>query len=205
VQSRAGSFTARNLWLPAALIFASRAMAGGGVVLQDDACIITIGFYTAHFTAYQPETNGNREFCEDLPDTGETIFVLDYLHSSLKDVPVSFRIIRDASDLGRFVKWEDVQKLGDLEPHTVFFQAPVVEPSASFRVSMDFSQKGDYVGIATAAHPGNDNIYVAVFPFRVGAADFPFAIVTFLLAIVVVAVYLVRLGKIGKTGAESTR
>jgi hypothetical protein len=70
---------------------------------------------------------------------------------------------------------------------------------------MDFAEKGNYVGIATAGHPGNDNTYVAVFPFRVGAADFPFAIVTFLLAVAVVATYLVRLGKIGKTGAESTR
>ena len=192
------------LCLSAVLSAATRALAGGGVVLQDDTCIITIGFYTAHFTAYQPETSGNREFCEDLPHTGETIFVLDYLHSSLKEVPVSFRIIHDASKLGRFVKWEDVQKIGDLGPHTVFYQPPVIEPSASFRVSMDFAENGDYVGIATAGHPGNDNVYVAVFPFRVGAADFPFAIVTFLLAIAVVAVYLVRLGRIGKTGAEST-
>ena len=56
----------------------SNAFGGGGVVLSKDTCIITIGFYDAHFTAYQPETSGNEEFCEDLPDDGQTIFVLDY-------------------------------------------------------------------------------------------------------------------------------
>ena len=78
------------------------AFAGGGLILRDDVCIITIDFYEAHFTAYQPDTSGNEELCRDLPNTGETIFVLDYLHSSLKEVPVDFRIIkkRDRRGLG---------------------------------------------------------------------------------------------------------
>lgn len=194
---------ARILCLPLVLLGGVNAFAGGGVLLQDDVCKITIGFYTAHFTAYQPQTSGNREFCEDLPDTGETIFVLDYLHSSLKEVPVSFRVIRDVSKLGRFVKWEDIEKLGDLEPYTVFYQPPVVEPSASFRVSLDFADTGDYVGIATAGHPSNDEVYVAVFPFRVGQVNFPVGIAVFILALALVAIYLVRLGRIGKGGAES--
>jgi hypothetical protein len=195
---------ARNLCLLIALLGCGNAFAGGGVVLQDDVCKITIGFYTAHFTAYQPQTSGNREFCEDLPKTGETIFVLDYLHSSLKEVPVSLRIIRDASGLGRFVRWEDIEKWGDLEQYTVFYQPPVVEPSASFRVSFDFTEKGDYVGIATAGHPSSDDVYIAVFPFRVGQTDFPVAIAIFILALALVATYLLRLGRIGKRSAEST-
>ena len=203
MQSRAGVPVARILCLLVSLQLSGNAIAGGGVVLQDDTCKISIGFYTAHFTAYQPQTSGNREFCEDLPDTGETIFVLDYLHSSLKEVPVSFRIIRDVSELGRFVKWEDIEKLGELEPYTVFFQPPVVEPSASFRVNVDFADTGDYVGIATAGHPSNDEIYVSVFPFRVGQSDFPVAIVIFVLALALVATYLVRLGRIGRAHAES--
>ena len=179
------------------------ASAGGGVILQNDACIMTIGFYTAHFTAYQPQTSGNEEFCEDLPATGESIFVLDYLHSSLKEVPVSFRIIRDATGLGRFAKWADIQKLGDLDSYTVFFQSPRVEPSASYRVTHTFEQKGDYIGIVTAGHPGNDSIYVAVFPFRAGKADFPIAVAVFIVALLIVAGFLVRMSRIGKNSAES--
>ena len=77
-------------------------------MLQDDVCKIKIGFYEAHFTAFQPETSGNRQFCEDLPDVGPTIFVLDYLHDSMKEVPIDFRIIRDVTGSGQFVRLEDV-------------------------------------------------------------------------------------------------
>ena len=162
--------------------------AGGGVVLSDDTCIITIGFYTAHFTAYQPESTGNEEFCEDLPALGESIFVLDYLHASLKEVPVDFRIIRDVTGTGRFAKWEDVQKLGDIEPHTVFYSAPVVRSDGSYRVTYAFPEKGAYIGIVTAGHPSNDNLYYSVFPFSVGEKKFPLWI-----AFVVVAILFVLL------------
>ncbi len=100
---------------------AAPAIAGGGVVLEDDVCKIKIGFYEAHFTAFQPETSGNRQFCEDLPDVGPTIFVLDYLHDSMKEVPIDFRIIRDVTGLGRFVRLEDVQAIGDIDNEACSF------------------------------------------------------------------------------------
>ena len=152
----------------------SNAFGGGGVVLSKDTCIITIGFYDAHFTAYQPETSGNEEFCEDLPDDGQTIFVLDYLHGSLKEVPVGFRVIRDATGLGRFARWEDVQAIEDIDTLTVFYQAPVVETDASLLIEMSFVEDGAYIGIVTAGHPSNDKIYNSVFPFKVGQTDLSF-------------------------------
>jgi hypothetical protein len=179
------------------------AHAGGGVILQNDVCLITIGFYTAHFTAYQPKTSGNKEFCKDLPDTGETIFVLDYLHSSLKEVPLSFRIIHNTTGLGRFVKWEDIEKLGDIGAQTVHFEPPRVEPSASYRVTYDFPQKGDYIGIATAGHPSNNSTYVAVFPFRVGKSNLPYALILFLAALAVVVIYLLKMNRIGRKHRET--
>lgn len=156
------------------LVIVNAAIAGGGVLLKDDVCIIQIGFYEAHFTAYQPQTSGNTEFCEDLPNTGETIFVLDYLHGSLKEVPVDFRIIRDTTGLGRFARWEDVAKLADIDEQTVYYQEPTVKTDARFEVHHDFDSTGDYIGIVTAGHPTNDNIYNAVFPFSVGAFRFPY-------------------------------
>ena len=101
------------LW-PASAIYA-----GGGVVLEDDVCIIWIDFYSAHFTAYQPNTGGNTQFCRDLPDTGDTIFVLDYLHQSLKEVPVTFRIIRDVTGQGRFVKLKHIEEIDNIEIHRI--------------------------------------------------------------------------------------
>jgi hypothetical protein len=146
--------------------------AGGGLVLEDDVCIIRIDFYSAHFTAYQPGTSGNTQFCRDLPDTGETIFVLDYLHQSLQEVPVSFRIIKDVTGQGRFVKLKHVEALGDIEQHTVFYHPPTVRPDASLKIEYDFVEEGAYIGIVTAGHPSNDMIYTAVFPFEVGGSNF---------------------------------
>ena len=155
------------------LVASGELVAGGGVILRDDVCIIQIDFYEAHFTAYQPESRGNEEFCEDLPDTGSTIFVLDFLHDSLKEVPVDFRVIRDATGLGEFVKWEDVQALDDIEQYSIFYRPPEVESSGSYRVTIDFVEPGDYVGIVTAGHPTNNKTYNAVFPFSVAEKAFP--------------------------------
>jgi hypothetical protein len=156
-------------------------LAGGGLVLKDDVCIITIDFYSAHFTAYQPDTSGNKQFCRDLPDTGDTIFVLDYLHQSLQEVPVSFRIIKDVTGQGRFVKLKHVEAIRDIEQHTVFYQPPTVRPDASFKIEYDFVEEGAYIGIVTAGHPSKDTIYTAVFPFEVGGSNFTWLAALFLL------------------------
>jgi hypothetical protein len=156
-------------------------VAGGGLVLEGDVCIIKIDFYSAHFTAYQPNTSANTQFCRNLPDAGETIFVLDYLHQSLKEVPVSFRIIRDVTGLGRFVKLKHVEAIDDIEQHTVFYQPPVVRTDASFKIEYDFIEEGAYIGVVSAGHPTNDTIYTAVFPFEVGGSGFAFTVPLFLL------------------------
>ena len=109
-----------------------------------------------------------------MPATGETIFVLDYLHQSLKEVPVDFRIIRDITGLGRFVKLKHVKEIEDIEQHTVFYQPPVIRPDASFKIEYDFTEKGEYIGIVSAGHPSNDTIYTAVFPFEVGGSNFAY-------------------------------
>ena len=157
-----------------AAIPAASTLAGGGLVLEGDVCIIRIDFYSAHFTAYQPDTSGNEQFCRDLPDIGETIFVLDYLHQSLKEVPVDFRIIRDVTGLGRFVKLKHVEEMENIEQHTVFYQPPVVRPDASLKIEYDFTEKGEYIGIVSAGHPSNETIYTAVFPFEVGRSNFAY-------------------------------
>ena len=148
--------------------------AGGGMVIEGDVCVIWIDFYSAHFTAFQPSRHGNKQFCQELPDIGATIFVLDYLHKSLKDVPVSFRIIHDVTGQGRYVKLKHVENIENIEHHTVFYQAPVIRTDASLTVEHDFSQEGSYIGIITAGHPNNDMVFTAVFPFEIGASNYGF-------------------------------
>jgi len=160
------------------VFIASSVLANGGVMLDHDACKVKIGFYEAHITAYQPETSGNTQFCEELPDAGKTIFVIDYLHDSMKEVPVGFRIIRDATGLGRFVRREDIEALNNLDEHTIYYQAPTVEADASLTAEPLLPEAGSYVGIVSVGHPTNDTIYTAVFPFEVGRMDARFIFMT---------------------------
>lgn len=153
-------------WLPI------NAFAHGGVVLEDDRCVINIGFLKAHFTLYQPESEGSKEFCEDVPNVDESIFVMDYLHEYLKQMAVDFRIIKDVHNLGSYAKWEDIAPLKDIESTTVFYQVPTVHPDGVFQARYRFKEKGGYIGIITASSPSREEPYRAVFYFQVGGANY---------------------------------
>lgn len=160
--------------LSAQLPAARPAAAHGGVVADEDSCIIEIGVYRAHFTIYQPETRASEEFCEDIPDVAPAVFVMDYLHDSLSQVPVDFRIIRDVLDRTIYASPEDLRRIPDLEAVSVFYQRPRVMPGASFTVEHQFEEEGWYIGIVTAPHPTLDRSYEAVFGFHVGGQGWGF-------------------------------
>lgn len=166
------------------------ASAHGGVFIEDDVCVIQIGFFRAHFTVYQPQSNANKEFCEDLPDVSETLFVLDYLHESLKLLAVDFRIIKDMTGRGRAARWKDIEKLGDIEEYTVFYQRPMIAPDAALTAEYSFNSNGNYIGIVTTKQPGSDKIYRAVFPFKVGVSKIGYLPLFILLILLVEIFYL---------------
>lgn len=157
-----------TLMLALAALVSSQAFSHGSVVDGGEGCIIRMDFYSAHFSIFQPQTRAHREFCEDLPDVTESVFVLEYRHDSLREVPVDFRIIQNTSELGRFVRWQDIEAMGDLTPVTVFQQRVSPRTDGVLSVVHTFEQAGDYVGIVSAPHPTLDQVYHAVFPFRVG-------------------------------------
>ena len=154
------------------LVVSSRGFAAGGVVGEAGSCMIEIGLYTAHFTVYQSDSTGDEEFCEDLPATGKTLFVLDYLHGSMREVPVDFRIIRDEDELGIFARWENIVAIKDIAARTDFYQPPTVHPENQLQAEHTFLQPGWYIGVVTAPHPEKDILYHAVFPFRVGQVNY---------------------------------
>ena len=160
--------TSQALFLLSLTLFPQSIFAHGGVFIDDDLCVIQIGFFRAHFTVFQPQTSANEEFCEDIPDATETLFVLDYLHDSLKQMPVDFRIIKDVTGKGRAARWDDISKLDDIEEHTVYYQRPTTAPDATFNAEYEFKERGNYIGIVTTSQLGSDKIYRAIFPFKVG-------------------------------------
>lgn len=183
------------------LLLAGGVRASGGLVLQNDVCVLTIDFYESHFTAYQPNARGNEEFCHHLPGAGRTIIVLDYLHRSLKEVPVEFRIIRDVTGKGQFVREEDVATLDDVGQYTVFHQEPRVAGSGTMTLEMTFEEEGDYVGIVTAGHPTADSLHTAVFPIGVGTKGLPWGWIAFGTAVLVGGGFALALKRIGSTAA----
>ena len=144
------------------------ARAHGGVVLEEDICVINMGFLSAHFTIYQPETRASEEFCEDIPDVTQTVFVMEYLHSSLREMPLDFRVIRDVTGIGVFARWEDVAAIEDLDAATVFYEPAAVRDEAIFTVEHRFDAPGWYIGIVTTIYPETGRTYETVFPFEVG-------------------------------------
>lgn len=146
------------------------AAAHGGVVLEDDLCVIKVGYLEAHFKIYLPRSHGHRDYCEDLPRAGETVFVMEYLHSGFAEAPIDFRVVRNETGLGRFARWEDLAGT-DLDTITVFHERVRLAPDV-YTVVHDFQSSGEYIGIVTARHPDADKVYSAVFPFRIGFAGF---------------------------------
>ena len=155
------------------------ASAHGGVVEEEDLCVIKVNYLRGHFKIYQPRIDGHEEYCEDLPNAAETVFIMEYLHESLGEAAVDFRVIHDVTGKGRFARWEDVAEIEDLDSATVFYHEPRVDPDL-LTVIHEFTEEGDYIGIVTANVDGEDEIYRAVFPFEVGFTGFgywPFFIV----------------------------
>jgi hypothetical protein len=143
------------------------AFAHGGVVEEEDLCVIKVNYLRGHFKIYQPLIDGHKEYCEDLPNATESVFVMEYLHDSLAEADVDFRIIRDVTGKGRFARWEDVAQIDDIDAATIFYREPAVDPDV-FTVIHDFNEEGHFIGIVTANVAGDEQTYRAVFPFEVG-------------------------------------
>jgi hypothetical protein len=149
-----------------------QATAHGGLSMDKDYCKLRIGPYLMHFTGYQPERDGGKEFCEDIPSTGATIIVLDFIDEALKELAVDVRIVRDG--VGE----------ADLDRATIFRLAPRLYPAGTLSFDYLFDEPGNYVGLVTVG--GNGTAFTARFPFSVGT---PFYLRRPLL-IVIVAVAL---------------
>jgi len=182
------------------LLFAvpwQQASAHGGVAVEADVCVIKISYLKAHFKIYQPLTNGHEEFCEDLPNATESIFVMEYLHDELRQVPVDFRIIHNVTDKGRFARWDDVAAIDDLDSVTVLYQPPRIEPDV-FTVLYDFTEEGDYIGVITAAPNTGERKHIAVFPFEVGYTGFGYWPYIIGIAILIQLQYLLMSGRLSR-------
>ena len=142
-----------------------QAMGHGSLTPDDDVCLLRIGYLQAHFKIYLPRTRGHQQFCEDLPQAAEALFVMEYAHDSLAEMWIEFRIIREITGKKRFTREKDIAKIENLDSVTVSYHPPRREPDV-YSIVHHFDEQGWYVGIITAKT--EDESYTAVFPFEVG-------------------------------------
>ncbi|MEM7500562.1 MAG: hypothetical protein AAF417_00910 [Pseudomonadota bacterium] len=179
------------------------ALAHGSVALEDDLCAIQIGYFKAHFKIFLPSSHQHDDFCEDLPAAGESIFVMEYVHSGLGAVPIDFRIIENVTGMGTFARWEHVQAIEDLEAVTVLYRPPEVVPDV-FTIMHRFADTGEYIGIVTAATEHGDP-YTAVFPFEVGFTGLGYWPLIVLIAIALQLNYWFMSGRFGRRDRRPVR
>lgn len=159
------------------LVLSGAAQAHGGLAIEADMCRLRLGPFNMHFTGYQPEINGNREFCEDIPKVGHTIMVMDAIEPELHEMPIEVRIIRDTGDESR------------LEAITVVHLPPKIYVSGSVPLDYSFTTPGKFVGLVTAGDQGQ---YVSRFPFSVGIPPKHYGHYLLFLGVAVLALGLYR-------------
>ena len=170
-----------------ALLANSIVYAHGGVSLEDDLCIMRIGQYRAHFTGYQPRARASQEFCEDIPELGEAIIVLDFLDSALRGMQIEFQVLSNPSDKGAKTELDDISMALENESHQILKVDAGKYPSGSFSTELLIEDPGWYVGVLTATAPGRGTVEISVFPFSVGIRDYS-GLISWMVAIVILSV-----------------
>jgi len=125
--------------------------------LEKNFCILKIGPYGMHLTGYQPDLAGGKENCGEVPGTGRTVLVLDYIEGELRSLPVEVRVIKDTGSEQ------------DLQAITVLHVPPKVYPSGFISLDHNFDQPGKYVGLITLG--GTQEHHMARFPISIGESN----------------------------------
>jgi hypothetical protein len=156
----------RGSWVLAALALSlipllaapKTAAAHGGLSAEADTCVLRFPgtAYKMHFAGYQPNSQ-QKEFCEDIPERGQTIVALDYFTPELRRMDVELRVIRASSS--------STSEAGDAEAVTEVYLPPQKRPNGTFNFEHNF-EEGNYVGLLKLRDGAGE--HVSRFPFAVG-------------------------------------
>jgi hypothetical protein len=141
--------------------------------LDKNFCILKFGPYGMHLTEYQPDTSDRQELCGDIPSTGRTVVVLDFIEGELRSLPVEIRVIKDTGSEQ------------DLQAITVVHLPAKVYTGGFINFEHSFSQPGKFIGIITVR--GKEE-HVARFPISVGEGGVVSHLMHYMMVIVPVAV-----------------
>lgn len=136
---------------------ATQAYAHGDTGVVRGECRMKIDPYEMRFQGLQPDKSEER-FCDDIPNTGQTIIVLDAIEPELRDMTLDMRVLRDVGQK------DDKENEA---ANTEVYLPPRKYGSGTLNFSYDFKNKGAYIGIVTA-RADDGKVYRARFPFSVG-------------------------------------
>ena len=134
------------------LTLSSSVFAHGGVVEDDDLCVIKIGYLRAYFKIYVPEERQHQEYCEDIPIRGDSVFVMEYQHDGLSTAEIDFRIVHNVTGKGNFARLSDIEAIADLDAITIRYEPATVVPDV-YTMLQPFEEDGEYIGIISARQP----------------------------------------------------
>ena len=140
--------------------------------LEKNFCIVKIGPYGMHLTGYQPDLSAGKESCGEVPGTGRTVLVLDYIEGELRSLPVEVRIIKDTGSEQ------------DLQAITILHVPSKIYPSGFISLDYNFDQPGKYVGVVTL---GGTHEHVARFPISIGESNVVSHLMHYIIVIVPLA------------------
>jgi len=75
-------------------VYAGVVAAHGKVALEDDECVRNMAGSMVHLSTYQPQFDPEAEYCAEIPQEGETLWVLDLIDQALRDMPIGIQIVR---------------------------------------------------------------------------------------------------------------
>jgi hypothetical protein len=122
--------TAIALFILAATLHTGAAVAHGNVTMEQDSCMRNIGENIIHLSAYQPENDLEGHYCSEIPQTGETIIVVDLVDPSLRNMPISVKIYKGFDEA-------DAQSIIDLAPH--FYRDGIISFAAEIPEAGQYS------------------------------------------------------------------
>jgi hypothetical protein len=141
--------------------------------LDKNFCILKFGPYGMHLTEYQPDISDRQELCGDIPSTGRTVVVLDFIEGDLRSLPVEVRVIKDTGSEQ------------DLQAITVIHVPAKVYPGGFINFEHSFDQPGKFIGVVTV---GGKEEHIARFPISVGEGGVVSHLMHYMMVIIPVAV-----------------
>jgi hypothetical protein len=123
------------------------------------------------FTGYQPQ-NSREEFCDDVPNAGQTVVALDMQETELRNMLTEIRLIKDDGTHTQmnglpFLTDTELANKAALDAVSIAYFPPKKYPTGTLSFEHTFPENGKFIGIVTVENDHGQK-FVSQFPFAVG-------------------------------------